>query len=136
MLNLPKLDEALASGKLHALAVTASSYTAGQPITFYQSAVEIEPWVRMQRVAMHAQIGVEHLLASSAIPLVFPAIPIYCNGRQEYFGDGSIRQLAPLSSAIHLGADTVFVIGAGRLLEHASDEFGRASCRARVCQYG
>jgi NTE family protein len=122
MLNLPKLDEALASGKLHALAVTASSYTAGQHITFYQSAAEIEPWVRMQRVAMHAQIGVEHLLASSAIPLVFPAIPIYCNGRREYFGDGSIRQLAPLSSAIHLGADKLFVIGAGRLLEPASDE--------------
>tara|TARA_R110001599_G_scaffold64023_3_gene178930 strand:- start:548553 stop:549752 length:1200 start_codon:yes stop_codon:yes gene_type:complete len=126
MLDLPKLDEALASGKLHALAITASSYTAGQHITFYQSAAEIAPWVRMQRIAMQAQIGVEHLLASSAIPLVFPAIPIYCNERREYFGDGSMRQLAPLSSAIHLGADKLFVIGAGRLLEPASDQSASA----------
>lgn len=126
MLDLPKLDEALASGKLSALAITASSYSAGQHITFYQSATEIEPWVRMQRVAMHAQIGVEHLLASSAIPLVFPAVPIYCNGRREYFGDGSMRQLAPLSAAIHLGSDKLFVIGAGRLLEPASDQSASA----------
>lgn len=122
MLNLPKLDAALTSGKLHALAVTASSYTAGQHITFFQSEAEIEPWVRTQRVAMRAQIGVEHLLASSAIPLIFPAIPIFCNGRREYFGDGSMRQLTPISPAIHLGADKVLVIGAGRLLEPVSDQ--------------
>jgi NTE family protein len=60
---------------------------------------------------------VEHLLASSAIPLIFPAMPIYFEGRREYFGDGSMRQLSPLSPAIHLGADRVLVIGAGRLVE-------------------
>ncbi len=117
MLDLPRLDAALANGDLHALAVTASSYTAGHHITFYQSAVEIEPWKRMQRIAQQTQINVEHLLASSAIPLIFPATPIYCNGQREYFGDGSMRQLAPISPAIHLGADKVLVIGAGRLVE-------------------
>jgi NTE family protein len=121
MLNFTRLDTALISGSLHALAVTASSYTAGQHITFYQSEVEIAPWVRMQRVSMRGQIGVEHLLASSAIPLIFPATPIYCNGRIEYFGDGSMRQLAPISPAIHLGADKVLVVGAGRLTEPAPD---------------
>jgi NTE family protein len=121
MLNLPRLDAALLDGSLHALAVTASSYTAGQHITFYQTEAEIEPWVRMQRVAMRGQIGIEHLLASSAIPLIFPATPIYCNGRREYFGDGSMRQLAPISPAIHLGANKVLVIGAGRLTEPARD---------------
>lgn len=122
MLNLPKLDAALVEGKLHALAVTASSYTAGRHITFYQTEADIEPWVRTQRIAMRAQIGIDHLLASSAIPLIFPATPIFCAGRREYFGDGSMRQIAPISPAIHLGADKVFVIGAGRLLEPVTDQ--------------
>lgn len=121
MLNLPRLDAALLDGKLHALAVTASSYTAGKHITFYQSEADIEPWVRTQRVAVRSQIGVEHLLASSAIPLIFPATPIFCEGRREYFGDGSMRQMAPISPAIHLGADKVLVVGAGRLMEPAID---------------
>jgi NTE family protein len=122
MLNLPKLDAALEEGKLHALAVTASSYTAGRHITFYQTEANIEPWVRSQRIAMRAQIGIDHLLASSAIPLIFPATPIFCAGRREYFGDGSMRQIAPISPAIHLGADKIFVVGAGRLLEPVGDQ--------------
>lgn len=121
MLNLPRLDAALMDGKLHALAVTASSYTAGRHITFYQSEAIVEPWIRTQRLAVRSQIGVEHLLASSAIPLVFPATPIFCEGRREYCGDGSMRQMTPISPAIHLGADKVLVIGAGRLLEPARD---------------
>lgn len=121
MLNFPRLDAALLEGTLHALAVTASSYTAGKHITFFQSEAEIQPWERSQRIALRSQIGVEHLLASSAIPLIFPATPIYCNGRREYFGDGSMRQLAPISPAIHLGADKVLVVGAGRLNEQAQD---------------
>src|SRR5690606_32250478 len=94
-----------------------SSYTEGRHLTFYQTANAIEPWQRTQRVALHTQIGVEHLLASSAIPLIFPAVPIYCDHRREYFGDGSMRQLAPISPAIHLGADKVLVVGAGRMSE-------------------
>jgi NTE family protein len=121
MLNFPRLDAALLDGSLHALAVTASSYTAGKHITFFQSEVDIDPWERSQRISLRSQISVEHLLASSAIPLIFPATPIYCNGRREYFGDGSMRQLAPISPAIHLGADKVLVIGAGRLNEQAQD---------------
>lgn len=134
MLNFPRLDAALLEGALHALAVTASSYTAGRHITFFQSEVPIEPWVRSQRIALRSQIGVEHLLASSAIPLIFPATPIYCNGRREYFGDGSMRQLAPISPAIHLGADKVLVIGAGRLNEPVRDtsEFPRYPTLAQI----
>lgn len=117
MLNFPRLDAALVDGSLHALAVTASSYTAGRHITFYQTEAHVEPWVRSQRASIRAQIGVEHLLASSAIPLIFPATPLYCDGRREYCGDGSMRQLAPISPAIHLGAERVLVVGAGRLSE-------------------
>ncbi|TFV98603.1 patatin-like phospholipase family protein [Oxalobacteraceae bacterium OM1] len=127
MLNFPRLDAALMSGALHALAVTASSYTAGQHVTFFQSEADIAPWQRSQRLAMRGQIGVEHLLASSAIPLIFPAAPIYCNGRREYFGDGSMRQLAPISPAIHLGADRVLVIGAGRLNERPRETLEHAA---------
>jgi NTE family protein len=121
LLDLPRLDAALNSGTLHALAVTASSYTAGHHITFYQTMAEIQPWRRTQRFSLADQIGVQHLLASSAIPLIFPATPIYCEGRCEYFGDGSMRQLAPISPAIHLGADKVVVVGAGRLAEPRRD---------------
>jgi NTE family protein len=117
MLDLPRLDAALSDGQLHALAVTASSYTAGNHITFYQTASEIAPWVRMQRIALQDQIGVQHLLASSAIPFIFPAVPMYLGGHLEYCGDGSMRQLAPISPAIHLGASKVLVVGAGRLSE-------------------
>jgi len=117
MLDLPRLDAVLSDGLLHALAVTASSYSGGQHVTFYQTAAEIAPWIRMQRVALQDQIGVEHLLASSAIPFIFPATPLYLGGHREYCGDGSMRQLAPISPAIHLGADKVLVVGAGRLTE-------------------
>ena len=75
--------------------------------------------VRTQRVALQDQIGIEHLLASSAIPFIFPATPLYMGGHREYCGDGSMRQLAPISPAIHLGADKVLVVGAGRLTEPA-----------------
>ena len=121
MLDLPRLDTALSEGLLHALAVTASSYTGGQHITFYQTAAEIAPWVRMQRVALQDQIGIEHLLASAAIPFIFPATPLFLGGHREYCGDGSMRQLAPISPAIHLGASKVLVVGAGRLTEPARD---------------
>ena len=134
MLDLPRLDAALGDGLLHALAVTASSYTAGNHVTFYQTAADIAPWVRMQRIAMQGQIGVEHLLASSAIPFIFPAVPLYLGSRREFCGDGSMRQLAPISPAIHLGATKVLVIGAGRLHEPAVQgaEQGRYPSLAQI----
>jgi NTE family protein len=119
MLDLPRLDAVMSDGLLHALAVTASSYTGGNHVTFYQTAADIAPWIRMQRIAMQDQIGVEHLLASSAIPFIFPAVPLYLGSRREFCGDGSMRQLAPISPAIHLGATKVLVVGAGRLHEPA-----------------
>jgi NTE family protein len=120
MLDLPRLDAALAAGHLDALAVTASSYSGGKHLTFYQSARPVAPWRRHQRLALAEQIGVEHLLASSALPFIFPAVPLYLEGRLEYCGDGSMRQLAPISPAIHLGATRVLVVGAGRMNEAAT----------------
>jgi NTE family protein len=129
MLDLPRLDAVLSEGLLHALAVTASSYTAGNHLTFYQTAADIAPWIRMQRVALQDQIGVEHLLASSAIPFIFPATPLYMGGHREYCGDGSMRQLAPISPAIHLGASKVLVVGAGRLTEPARSAAEKSAAR-------
>ena len=115
MIDLPRLDAALEQGAVDALAVSASSYTAGRHVIFYQSAAVISPWQRAQRMSIQQQISIDHLLASSAIPLIFPAVPLYCNDRCEYFGDGSMRDVAPISPAIHLGANKVLVIGAGNV---------------------
>lgn len=114
-LDFSAVDRAIASGALRALCITASGYASGQSVNFYQSAEGIEPWARQQRVAARTHITVEHLLASSAIPFIFPAVKLH----REYFGDGSMRQLAPISPAIHLGASRVLVIGAGRISEPA-----------------
>lgn len=125
-LDLPRLDANLADGRLHALAVTASSYSSGHHLTFFQSAARVEPWVRHGRMALATQIGVEHLLASSAIPFVFPAVPLYLAGRREFCGDGSMRQAAPIAPAIHLGATRVLVVGAGRMSAPNADAPGKA----------
>ena len=121
MIDPRRLDELFESRCLHALAITVSSYTSGQHVTFYQSREPIAPWTRSQRLAVRGPITIEHLLASSAIPFVFPAHALELAGRQEFFGDGSMRQLAPISPAIHLGAGKILVIGAGRLYEPPED---------------
>ena len=134
MLDLRRLDAALEAGHLSALAISASSYTSGRHVTYYQAASEIPSWTRVQRISVQQQIGVDHLLASSAIPLIFPAVPLYCNERCEYFGDGSLREVAPISPAIHLGADKVLVIGAGNIggPERHFDEFSGYPSLAQV----
>lgn len=114
LLHFRRLDEALENGTIHALAVTASSYSSGRSVTFFQTQKVIESWARTQRVALPDRITVEHLLASAAIPFVFPSIKLDIEGKMEYFGDGSIRQLAPISPAIHLGANRVMVIGSSQ----------------------
>ncbi len=102
---------------LHAWAISASSYTSGEHVTFYQSATPMASWNRSMRVAVPAEIGHQHLMASAAIPFVFPAVEIDRHRQGEWFGDGSMRQTAPISPAIHLGARRVLIIGAGRLHE-------------------
>lgn len=117
MLDFSALNAALGSGSLHALAITASSYTTGMHLTFYQTLAKIEPWIRTQRLAQRDLISVQHVLASSALPFIFPSMPLTWNGKLEYCGDGSMRQLAPISPAIHMGAEKVLIIGAGRMSE-------------------
>jgi NTE family protein len=114
-----KIQESIDAGALHALSITASGYGSGHSVTFYQGVPGIQPWKRARRLGMETKIGIEHLLASSAIPFLFPAVHIH----REFFGDGSVRQIAPISSALHLGADKVLLMGAW----HVDDEAGRRS---------
>jgi NTE family protein len=115
-ISLPGIDDALSAGQLHALAVTASSYSSGVHWTFCQVARETkpQPWIRPGRLAAFQPITIEHLMASSAIPLIFPATPLWAHDHAEYFGDGSMRQTSPLSPALHLGAHKILVIGVGQ----------------------
>ena len=105
-LQLEGLDTAIASGNLHGLTITASGYSCASAISFFQGQPIIEPWSRARRHGQPARICVNHLLASAALPFLFPAVQI----GSEYFGDGGIRMLAPLSPAIHLGAERLLVI--------------------------
>ncbi|QKO22653.1 patatin-like phospholipase family protein [Rhodoferax sp. BAB1] len=117
MVPLERLPGLIAQGHLQALAVTASSYSSGHHVTFFEGGEELQPWVRSQRLAVRDRITHEHLLASSAIPFVFPAKALPINGGTEYFGDGSMRQTAPVAPAIHLGSERILVVGAGRMSE-------------------
>jgi len=94
------------AGRLRALAISATAYDTGRTVTYIQGESWLETWERFQRRAVHDRITLDHVMASAAIPLFFPAVRV--NGR--FFGDGSLRQSHPLSPAIHLGADRILAI--------------------------
>lgn len=101
------------AGDLTALSITCSGYSSGQSVTFYQGHADLQNWSRARRIGIAMPIELDHLLASSALPFIFPPTRI----NREYFGDGSMRQIAPVSPALHLGADRLLVIGVGRQLQ-------------------
>lgn len=106
-MELEHIQEAIDQGRLRALCITASGYSSGASVSFYQGAAEIESWKRARRIGVRTEITVEHLMASAAIPLLFQAVRV----NREYFGDGALRQIAPISPALHLGAEKVLVLG-------------------------
>ena len=109
-LEFPAIQRAIDAGHLSAFGVTCSGYTSGQSVTFFQGDSSLQPWQRARRIGVPMPITLDHLLASSALPFIFP--PVHIN--REYFGDGSMRQIAPVSPALHLGADRLLVVGVGR----------------------
>ena len=113
--DLRGIGENVAAGRLRAVALSTTSYTSGWTVTFVQGAEQIEMWSRAQRVGIRAEITFDHLLASAAIPIVFPAVGL----QHEFFGDGSVRQAAPLAPAVHLGAKKILAIGMRRRLSPA-----------------
>ncbi|MEY4075986.1 MAG: hypothetical protein RL770_638 [Pseudomonadota bacterium] len=125
-IDLNNIDLALTRGDLKALAVTASSYTTGVHWTFCQThqLASAQAWNRPGRRAELQDITIEHLMASSAIPFLFPATPLWVDGNMEYFGDGSMRQSSPLSPAVHLGANKILAIGVGQPQRRSMDLSG------------
>jgi NTE family protein len=106
-LDFDRIDAHLRDGHLHGLALTATHYGTGTSTTFFDAATEIQPWIRSTRLAVRTRLRAEHVLASTAIPLFFPAVEI--DG--AFYGDGCIRLTTPFSPAIHLGAERILAIG-------------------------
>ena len=116
-LNFDRIERNIEAGHLDAVSITCSGYTSGQSCSFFQGISELSGWKRSQRIGIKTRLTVQHLMASSAIPFVFP--PYHLN--REYFGDGSMRQVAPVSPALHLGADRIFVIGTAKIRNESPD---------------
>jgi len=106
-LHLGRLPQHFAAGHLRGVALSATNYKSGSTVSFFDGVPEIEPWVRYNRLAFRERLGVEHVMASAAIPMFFP--PVVLDGKP--FGDGGVRMTTPLSPAIHLGADKLLAIG-------------------------
>ena len=97
----------VAHGHLRALALCATSYFTARSVSFFEADTTIGEWSRAQRHGERVPLSLDYLMASLGIPFLFP--PSCLHG--EYFGDGAMRQTAPLSPAIHLGADRLLVLG-------------------------
>lgn len=104
------LSKHIESKALRSLCVTATDYASSLGVTFYMGPDDIVPWRSLQRLGVRSQIQADHVMASSAIPLFFPPWPI---GPRD-FGDGCLRNTAPLSPAVHVGSEKILVIGVRR----------------------
>jgi NTE family protein len=106
LIDFKRIDRNISNDALKAISVDASSYNNSRSYSFYQGNKHIENWQSAKRSGIRSLLNTEHLLASSAIPMVFPSIKL----NQAYYCDGSVHQLSPLSSPVHLGANKIFVI--------------------------
>jgi len=129
-LDFGRIQENIDNGCLYAVSITCSGYSSGQSVSFYQGGPDTEAWERTQRVGAAMPIRAEHLMASAALPFIFPAVKI----NREYFGDGSMRQIAPISPALHLGADRVLVVSTARQDQHAEPPRVRGNLYPSVAQ--
>ena len=109
-LDFGRIQQNIDDGCLYAVSITCSGYSSGQSVSFYQGGPGVAAWERSQRIGCAMPLRVEHLMASAALPFIFPAVRL----NREFFGDGTMRQIAPISPALHLGADRIMVIGTGR----------------------
>jgi NTE family protein len=110
-LKLTGIGRAIRDGILHAVAISATSYHSGRSFTFIQGAPGHAVWTKRRRVALSTALTVDHVLASAAIPIVFPPVRVRTDGGELWFGDGALRLVSPLSPAIRLGASRVLAIG-------------------------
>lgn len=103
--KLTGIAKNLDAGRLKAVCLTGTNYLTGQTVTWVQGR-NIMDWQRPNRVGVHTELTIDHIMASTALPLLFPAVRV----DNAWFGDGGIRLSSPLSPAVHLGADSIFVI--------------------------
>ncbi len=103
--SIAAIERQLASGALQAVALSAASYTTGQSVTWVQGR-DVIHWERAKRRSEAAVLGIEHVMASSALPMIFPAVQV----GDAWYGDGGMRLTAPLSPALHLGASRIVTI--------------------------
>ena len=106
-IRFPRISESIQRDCLDAVAVTCAGYASARSTSFFQAEAGTRGWSRTRRVGRSCDLHLDHLMASIAVPMIFP--PVRLDG--EYFGDGAMRQATPLSPAIHLGADRILVIG-------------------------
>ncbi len=107
VLKLDKIQRNIDKGLLDALSITTSAYSTGESVSFYQGMKGLSAWEGPHRIGRRSQISHAHLMASSALPVLFPAVKI----DDQFYGDGAVRQLAPTSTPIHLGATRLLAIG-------------------------
>lgn len=105
--DFKRIDTSIDEGYLHGYSITACSYTSGESTIFYDGHPSIQSWDRNRREGVRSKLAIDHLMASSAIPIIFPSVNI----GDEHYGDGSMRQSSPISPAIHLGADKILIVG-------------------------
>lgn len=105
-LPLDGIQQNINEGRLRALALSATHYSSGETVTFLHGRPEIATWARSRRRSVHCRMRSHHVMASAALPLLFPAIPIH----GVYYGDGSIRHSSPLAPSVHLGAERILTI--------------------------
>ena len=103
--EIPGIADNVASGRLSAVALTTLNYATGQTITWVQGR-EIAGWERANRIGVNTRLTVDHVMASSSLPLMFPAVKL----TGSWCGDGGVRMLTPLAPAVHLGADRILAI--------------------------
>jgi NTE family protein len=106
-LHFDGIPRSLYKRHLQAIGVCATCYADADSVTFYASTSAIEPWSRVFRKGARVQLTLDHLMASLSIPFLFR--PVLLN--DQYYGDGAMRQTSPLSPAVHLGANRLFIIG-------------------------
>ena len=117
-IRFPRIQKSIDDGYLHALAVTAAGYGSARSLSYFQAAPGVRAWSRTRRSGVREAIHLDHLMASIAVPMIFPPVLL----GDEYFGDGAMRQATPLSPAVHLGADRILVIGVrDETADHAAD---------------
>ena len=99
------IEKNLQTGRLDAIALSTVNYGTGQTVHWVQGR-DVEPWQAPNRRSRHCELTLDHVMASAALPLIFPAIEL----EDGWYGDGGIRMAAPLSPALHLGADRLLAV--------------------------